>query len=191
MNPKATMEVKRHWKGILVVFSPFLFFLAVVATGIGRIEDLWLILPLGTARVSTWITIVLCFEVVLYLQNRINLKSLYYAFLAVIFFMGLFEFVWFYTAVGMRSWGPRIYEFAALFGWILLGIREVIHVRPPRLSVLFYGLFVIFMALWIGTGFQFNDLGGATFSVVGETLNVAAKAAIAAGYAFHLGSKKS
>ena len=105
--------------------------------------------------------------------------------------MGLFEFVWFYTAVATNGFGPRIYEFAALFGWILLGIREVIHVRPPRISVLFYGLFVIFMALWVGTGFQFNDLGGTNFSVVGETFNVASKAAIAAGYAFHLGSKKS
>jgi hypothetical protein len=159
--------------------------------GIGRVEGIWLVLPLGTARVSTWVTIILCFAAVLYLQERVNLKSLYYAFLAVIVFMGIFEFVWFYTAVGLRGFGPRIYEFAALFGWILLGIREVIHVRPPRISVFSYALFVIFVALWIVTGFQFNDLGDPTFSVVGEILNVASKAAIAVGFAFHLGSKKS
>ena len=190
MNPKAMIELKKHRKVILVVLAPFLFLLAMVATGIGRLEGVWLVLPLGTARVSTWVTIVLCFAGVIALQGRINLKSLYFAFLAVFFFMGLFELVWFYLAVALRGFGPRIYEFAALFGWILLGIREVFHVRPPRISVLFYSLFVILLALWVATGFQFNDLGNPTFSVVGEVLNVASKAAIAAGYALHLGSKK-
>ena len=85
MDPKAMTNVKRRWKAILIALAPVLFILAIVATNIGRVEGIWLILPLGTARVSTWITIVLCFAVVLYLQKRINVKSLYYAFLAVFF----------------------------------------------------------------------------------------------------------
>lgn len=185
------MELKRHHKVILVVLAPFLFILAVLATGIGRIEGVWLILPLGTARVSTWLTITLCFAAVIALQGRISLKSVYYAFLAVFFFMGLFELVWFYLAVAIYGFEPRIYEFAALFGWILLGIREVVRIRPPRISLFFYGLFVIFLALWVATGFQFNDLGNPTFTVVGEFLNVLSKAAIAVGYTFHLGTKKA
>ena len=191
MDSKAMINVKRYGKIILIAIAPVLFILATVATNIGRVEGIWLILPIGTARVTTWITIILCFAAVLYLQKSINLKSLYYAFLAVFFFMSLFELIWFNLAVALRGFEPRIYEFAALFGWVLLGTREVIHIRPPRISVLFYGLFVIFLALWVRTGFQFNNLGEATFSVIGETLNVASKAAIAAGYAFHLGSKKS
>ena len=191
MDSKAMINVKRYGKIILIAIAPVLFILATVATNIGRVEGIWLILPIGTARVTTWITIILCFAAVLYLQKRINLKTLYYAFLAVFFFMGLFELIWFNLAVVLRGFEPRIYEFAALFGWVLLGTREVIHIRPPRISVLFYGLFVIFLALWVRTGFQFNNLGEATFSVVGETLNLASKASIGAGFAFHLGSKKS
>ena len=191
MESEALTKLKRHWKVLLIALAPVLFILAIVAANIGRIEEIWLILPIGTARVTTWITIILCFAAVLYLQKRINLKSLYYAFLAVFFFMGLFELIWFNLAVALRGFEPRIYEFAALFGWVLLGVREVIHVQPPRISVLLYGLFVIFLALWVGTGFQFNNLGEAKFSVVGETLNVASKASIGAGFAFHLGSKKS
>src|SRR3989304_8897748 len=144
MDSKAMINVKRYGKIILIAIAPVLFILATVATNIGRVEGIWLILPIGTARVTTWITIILCFAAVLYLQKSINLKSLYYAFLAVFSFMGLFELIWFNLAVALRGFEPRIYEFAALFGWVLLGTREVIHIRPPRISVLFYGLFVIF-----------------------------------------------
>ena len=82
----------------------------------------------------------------------------------------------------------RIFQFAALFGWVLLGIREVFTKRPSKLSTVFYGVFAISMVIWIGTGFQFNDLGNSSFSVSGEILNVVSKAALFIAYALHIGS---
>jgi len=58
MDPKAMTNVKRYGKIILTAIAPVLFILATVATNIGRVEGIWLILPLGTARVTTWITII-------------------------------------------------------------------------------------------------------------------------------------
>ena len=60
MESEALTKLKRHWKVFLIALAPVLFILAIVAANIGRVEGIWLILPLGTARVTTWITIILC-----------------------------------------------------------------------------------------------------------------------------------
>jgi len=55
--------------------------------------------------------------------------------------------------------------------------------------VALYGLYVICIVLWVVTGFEVNNLGTATFSVVGEAFNVTSKAALALAFAVHIGTK--
>ncbi len=57
-----------------------------------------------------------CFVLVLFLQRENTLKSIYYALLAVIFSLGLFEILWYYTAAAFRGGNLEIFQFAALFG---------------------------------------------------------------------------
>jgi hypothetical protein len=61
--------------------------------------------------------------------------------------MGLFEIFWFYSAATLIGWDLRSLQFAALFGWVLLGIREVYNKRPPKLSILFYLAFIVSMTV--------------------------------------------
>lgn len=174
-------------KPVLIVVVVLIAFAVMVDAGFAKVESLWFVFPLSGIRVSTVAAAIACFALVLFLQRRDTLKSIYYALLAVIFPMSLFEITWYYSAAAFRGWDLKIMEFAALFGWVLLGIREVFRKRPPRISILLYGIFAISFAIWLGTGFTFNDLGNSSFSVLGEALNVVSKATLFFAYAIHIG----
>ena len=178
-------------------FMPFLLFAAVLIalavmliTGFGKVESLWIVFPLSGIRISTLAALLVSFALVLWLQRKNTLKSVYYAILAVIVPMALFEITWYYTAAAFRGWDLRILQFAALFGWVLLGIREVYKKRPPKISILLYGMFIVSMGLWISTGFSFNDLSNPTFSFSSEALNVVSKSTLIFGFAIHIGTTK-
>jgi hypothetical protein len=185
MQPKP--KLMQIIKPALVVLAVVVTLVVMVETNWAKIEDLWLIFPLSGIRISTVVTAISCFALVLFLQRGNTLKSIYYASLAVIFSMGLFEIIWYFTAAAFRGWDLRIFEFAALSGWVFLGIREVYKKRSSKLSTMLYGVFVVSMVIWIGTGFQFNDAGNPSFSVSGEILNVISKAALFIAYALHIG----
>jgi hypothetical protein len=177
---------------------PFLLFAAVLIalavmmiTGFGKVESLWIVFPLSGIRISTLAALLVSFALVLWLQRKNTLKSIYFAILAVIVPMALFEITWFYTAAAIRGWDLRILQFAALFGWVLLGIREVYRKRPPKISFLLYGTFIVSMGVWIATGFSFNDLSNPSFSFSSEALNVLTKSTLIFGFAIHIGTTKS
>lgn len=178
-------------KPVLIVFAVLVTLFVMVETKWVKIESLWFVFPFSEIRISTVVTAIACFALVLFLQRKNTLKSIYYALLTVIFSMGLFEIVWYYSAAAFRGWDLRIFQFAALFGWVLLGIREVYQKRPSKLSTVLYVVFAVSVLMWIGTGFGFNDLGNSSFSVSGEILNVVSKAALFIAYALHIGSFKS
>ena len=175
-------------KPILVVGIVLIILALMVATGFAKIESLWFVFSLAEIRISTLIVAIVCFAFVLFLQRRNTLKSLYYAFLAVIVPMALFEIIWYYSAAAFNGYDLRIMQFAALFGWVLLGISAVFHTRPQRISLVLYGIFVISFAIWLGTGFKFNYPGSSSFSFFGEVLNVVSKTALFLAYAFHIGN---
>ncbi len=161
---------------------------AVVASGFAKVESLWIVFPLVKIRISTLAKALACFALVLFMQRKNALKSVYFAFLAVIVPMGLFEIIWYYSAAFSRGWDLRIMQFAALFGWILLGINVIFRQRPPKISVFLYGTFVLTFAIWLGTGFKSNDLGAFPFSFSAEVFNVISKGALFFAYATHVGS---
>jgi hypothetical protein len=177
-------------KPILIVVSLLIALIAMIETGWVKIESLWFVFPFSGIRVSTLLTAIACFALVLFLQRKNTLKSVYYASLAVIFSMGLFEILWYYSAAAYRGWDLRIFEFAALSGWVLLGIREVFRKRPPKVSIMLYGVFVVSMIIWLAIGFPFNDLGNSSFSVSAEILNELSKTSLFIAYALHVGSIK-
>ena len=162
----------------MIVAAVLLVLAVMVATGFARIESLWFIFPLSGIRVSTIATAIACFAIVLFLQRMNTLMSVYYAFLAVIVPMALFEIIWYYSAAAFRGLDLRIMEFAALFGWVLLGIITVIRKTPSKTSILLYGIFVFSFAIWLATGFAFNDLGNSSFSVSAEILNILSKGSL-------------
>ncbi len=187
LTPKSLQTVRPA----LIVLALVIILVVMVETNWAKIEGIWLVFPFSGIRISTAVTAIVCFALVLFLQRANTLKSIYYASLAVIFSMGLFEIVWYYTAAVFRGWDLRIFEFAALSGWVFLGIREVFRKRPSKLSTVLYGVFVVSMVIWIGTGFHFNDTGNPSFSISGEILNVVSKTALFVAYALHIGSVKS
>jgi len=168
---------------IILLFTSWLF-------GIVKIEGIWFVFPLIVTRISTVITAILCFSIVLFMQRKSTLKAAYYAILAVIFSMALYEFVWYNIAVAMKGLPPLLFPFAALLGWIFLGIREVYNIQAMKISLVLYGVYAVLMVLWVVTGFNYNYIGNTNFSLANEVLNVASNAAIAFGYAFHIGARK-
>ena len=182
---------KQTIKPVLIVVSILITLIVTVATRWAKIERIWLVFPFSEIRISTVIIALACFALVLFMQRGNTLKSIYYASLGVVFSLALFEILWYYSAAAAGGWDLRIFQFSALFGWVVLGIREVFPKRPPKVSVVLYGVFVISMAIWVGTGFSFNDLSNPSFSVSAEVLNVLAKASLFVAYAFHIGSAKS
>ena len=174
-------------KPVLIIVSVLIVLAILFATGFVKIESIWFIFPLSGIRISTLAVAFACFAFVLFLQRRNTLKSVYYALLAVIVPMALFEIIWHYSAAAFNGMDLRIMQFAALFGWVLLGVTAVFRTRPPRISVLLYGIFAISFAFWLGTGFKYNDLGSPSFSFFGEILNVVSKTALFFAYAFHIG----
>ncbi len=175
----------------LILFIIIIILTIMIATDFVKIEKYDFVFPLSAIRVSTVITAIASFGIVLFLQRRNTLKSIYFASLTVIFSLGLYEIVWWYTGVGLRGFDLRIFPFAALFGWVFLGIREVFRKPVPKFSILLYGVFAVSMVIWIGIGFPFNYLGDPSFSISGEILNVVSKAALFIAYALHIGSVKS
>jgi hypothetical protein len=172
---------------VLIVAAVLIVLVVLVVGGFAKINSLWFVFPLSGIRISTAATAISCFAVVLFFQRRSTLKSLYYALLAVIVPMAAFEILWYYSAAAFRGWDLNIMQFGALFGWVLLGIAVIFHRKPPRISLLLYGLFVVTFAIWVATGFAFNDLGDSSFSVSAEFFNVVSKGALFFAYAFHVG----
>ena len=175
-------------KSILIVAVVLIVLSLMVVTGFAKIESLWFIFPLSGIRISTLATAIVCFTFVLFAQRRNTLKSVYYALLAVIVPMALFEILWYYSAAAFNGWDLRIRQFAALFGWVLLGISAVFRKCPPRISIILYGIFVISFAIWLGTGLKFNGLDSPSFSFSSEVLNVASKTSLLLAFATHIGS---
>ncbi len=157
-----------------------------------KVEGLWFVFPFSNSiRISTVATAVACFMLVLFLTRKKGLKSIYYASLAVIFSLALYELVWFNLAVLLNGWGPRIWEFLALLGWVFLGLREVFRTKPPRISIVLYSIFVASMIVWLGFGFKFNVPGTTSYDFLGEALNVVSKVSLPIGYAFHIATAKT
>jgi hypothetical protein len=119
----------------------------MLVTNVASVNAIWIVFPLITIRASTVIIAILSFGLVLFLQNRITSKSIYYAVLAVIFSMGLYETIWYYLALPFFGYDLNIFQFVALFGWVLLGVKEVFHTRPSRLSTELYIIFVVSLVL--------------------------------------------
>ncbi len=182
---------KRHLGVFLFAVTVLAVFAALLAANIISVVGIWLVFPISNLRISTFVTILFCFLLVLFMQGKIFWRPLYYAVLAVIFFLGLYEIVWYNFAVHYSGFEPRYFEFAALAGWVLLCIREVYPTKPPKLSIALYVLFAVCMVLWAETGFQVNYLGNAEFSFTGEAFNVISKAALAIAFAIHIGSKNT
>jgi hypothetical protein len=180
-------KLKETVKPVLIVTAILLVLAVLVATGVAKIESYWFVFPLSGIRVSTVATAIACFAIVLFLQRKNTLKAIYYGFLAVIVPMALFEIMWYYSAAAFRGWDLRIMEFAALFGWVLLGIFAINRKTPSKTSILLYGIFVFSFAIWLATGFVFNDLGNSSFSISAEILNIVSKGALFFAYAFHIG----
>ena len=180
-------KLKETVKPVLILAAVLLILAVMVATGFARTESIWFIFPLSGIRVSTVATAIACSAIVLFLQRRNTLKSVYYALLAIIFPLALFEIMWYYSAAAFRGWDLRIMEFAALFGWVLLGINAVTRKIPSKISILLYGIFAFSFAIWLATGFDFNDLENSSFSVSAEILNILSKGALFFAYAFHIG----
>ena len=175
---------------ILVVVVIVAVISVMLAAHVVSVDGLWFVFGIGNIRVSTVVTAVFCFTLVLFLQGKFGWKPLYYGLLAVIFFLGLYEIVWYYLAAFSFGYELRIFQFAALAGWVLLCVKEVYPKRPPKFSMVLYGLFVATMVLWVATGFEVNNLGEAQFSVTGEVFNATSKVALALAYAVHIGTKK-
>jgi hypothetical protein len=45
------------------------------------------------------------------------------------------------------------------------------------------------MVLWVGTGFEFNNIENSSISISGEILNITSKASLAIAYSLHIGTK--
>jgi hypothetical protein len=182
---KPLLDVAIVVVGVLAVLT------VLLAVGVVTIEGIWFIFPVSSIRITTVATAFLSFALVLFLQGKVSPKSLYYAVLAVIFFLALYEIVWYNLAAHFFGYDPLFFQFAALFGWVLLGIREVYWLKPPKIAIVFYVVFVVSMVLWVASGFAVNNLGDPHFSVVGEVFNAVSKGALGLAFAFHIGSKKS
>jgi hypothetical protein len=183
------LERKENFKIVLIATVMIAVFLGLLIANIIKIEKIWFVFPIMTIRISTVITAMFSFMLVLFLQRNKSYKAFYYASLAVIFSMGLYEIVWYYIAAGFRGYEMRIFEFGALLGWVFLGVREVISKRPSKLSTLFYGIFMFSIVLWVGTGFVFNNIENSSISISGEILNITSKASLAIAYSLHIGTE--
>jgi len=175
-------------KPVLILAVALVILAVMVLVGFAKIESLWFVFPLSGIRISTLATAFVCFAVVLFLQRSSTVKSVCYGLLAVIFPMAVFEIMWYYSAAVLNNWDLRIMQFAALFGWVLLGLVPVVRRRPNRLSLVLYGVFILVFAVWVATGFKYNDLGDSSFSLSAEAFNVGSKSALFLAYAFHIGN---
>jgi hypothetical protein len=185
------MFFRRHlFNVILFVVVLVAAVLVLLAAHVVSVEGVWFVFQGGNIRVSTVFTAIFCFVFVLFLQKKIFWKPLYYGLLAVIFFLALYEIIWYYLAAFSFGYELRLFQFAALTGWVLLCLREVYPLKPPKLSIALYGLFVVTMVLWIAMGFEVNSLGDASFSITGEVFNVISKVALAVAFAIHVGTKR-
>ena len=165
--------------------------LGILSTQV-KIEGLLLVFPYSNSiRASTVAIAVACFILVLFLTRKTGLKSLYYASLAVIFSIGLYEIVWFNLAVVLDGWGRRIWEFTALLGWVFFGFKRGVPNQPPQISIALYCIYVVSMIAWISLGFKFNVPRTTSYDFVAETLNVVSKVSLPIGYAFHLSLAKT
>ena len=187
------MDLKKYSqliKPALIVFAAIIALIVSLTVGYVKIQGIWFIFSFSGIRISTLFAAYASFALVLFMQRKNTVKSIYYAVLAVVFSTGLFEILWYYSAAAYRGWDLRFFAFATLFGWVLLGIREVYNKRPPKVARILYLVFVVTMLVWLASGFSFNDLGSASFSVSDEILNVVSKTALFFAFAIHIGSVK-
>lgn len=183
---------KRHFRNVLLLTLTIVAaFSAVLAAGLVRVEGIWFVFPSSEMRISTLATVFLVFALVLLLQGRIRWKPFYYAWLAVIFFLGFYEIVWYYVAVPFFGYDLRLFAFAALAGWIVLCVREVYSVKPSKRSICLYTVFAATMVLWVAAGFPVNSPGQPGFSITGEIFNEVSKTSLGLAFAFHIGAKKN
>jgi len=91
----------------------------------------------------------------------------------------------------LANWEQRNWAFAALLGWVFLGLREVFRTRPPRISIALYVTYVASMIAWICLGFKFSVLGTSSYDFAGETFNVVSKFSLPIAYAFHIALAKT
>jgi hypothetical protein len=90
---------KKHLRNVLLLTLLIVaVFLAILAIGFVTVDGIWFIFSTAEMRISTLSTVFLVFAVVLLLQGRISWKPIYYSLLAVIFFLGFYEIVWYYLA---------------------------------------------------------------------------------------------
>ena len=87
-------KLKETVKPVLILAAVLLVLAVMVTTGFARTESIWFIFPLSGIRISTVATAIACSAIVLFLHRRNTLKSVYYALLAVIFPLALFEIMW-------------------------------------------------------------------------------------------------
>lgn len=178
---KNTLEICAILGSLVAIIS------LLVLTGYIRIEGIWFILPFTHIRITTVITMFLSFGIVLFLQGKLWWRSLYRAVLSVIFFLALYETIWYQIAAYYFNYDPRLFEFSGLFGWILLSISEVYPTKPPRLSLALYITFIVSMVLWVATGFSVDYPGGPVLSITSEVFNVISKASLAIAFAINMG----
>jgi hypothetical protein len=90
-----------------------------------------------------------------------------------------------YPSQGMN---PEFLSLPRCSAGVLLGIREVYHKRPPRVSMALYGASVVSIILYVATGFEVNFTQHPDIHILGEVFNVMSKTALA--FALHIGLKK-
>jgi hypothetical protein len=103
------LERKENFKIVLIAIVMITVFLGLLIANIIKIEKIWFVFPIMTIRISTVITAMFSFMLVLFLKRNKSYKAFYYASLAVIFSMGLYEIVWYYIAAGIRGYEMRIF----------------------------------------------------------------------------------
>jgi len=175
----------------LIISAVFIIFILSYITGFTKISGIYFVFPILDMRITTGFSAIFCFSIVVFLQRRRTLASIYYAIVAVIFAMSLYEFIWFHIGVALKGYEPKIFQFVALFGWIILGIREVKNEKPPLISSVLYGVYIISMILWAATGFQINVHDDPNFTYLGEFFNIVSKTSLDFGYALHIGLKRA
>ncbi len=55
---------------VLIVILVLIALFAMLTTGFGKVDSLWIVFPLSGIRISTLVTALTCFAIVLFLQRK-------------------------------------------------------------------------------------------------------------------------
>jgi hypothetical protein len=102
----------------LCVVMVLAVFAILIPAGVVKVEGLWFNFQVSSIRITTVATAFLSFALVLFLQGKVAPKPLYYAVLAAIFFLALYEIVWYNLAVyflGLELGFLRLLRFSVGF----------------------------------------------------------------------------